>query len=206
MSGAFARYLPQFPVSRPGDLVAGHEILFAPKTKPVERAPDIVAEAEERGRREAMEVAKAEAAHERAEAEVAFERRMGSERRRWTESQADVLAARISEGLRELETRIAADAARVLIPFIEASMRQKALEELARTLREILAASRITGLTITGPEDLLAMLQHRLGADAASISYVVDEAPDVRVATDDTFIETQFRAWTERLRKAVGES
>src|SRR5437868_1612296 len=121
MSTAFARYLPQFPATRPGDHLAGNDVLFfSPKTKSKEPVADIVAEAAERGRREAMEIAKAEADHARAEAEVAFERRMGLERRRWTESQADRLAAGITKGLRELETRVAADVARVLIPFVEA--------------------------------------------------------------------------------------
>src|SRR4051812_8017058 len=182
MSTAFARYLPQFPATRPGDLLAGSEILlFSSKTKSKEPVPDIVAEAVERGRREATEAANAEADHARAEAEVAFERRMGQERRRWTETQADRLVARIGEGFRDLETRLAADAARVLVPFLEASMRQRALDDLARTLREILADRHNTGLTITGPEDLLAMVRDRLGAEARAVSYVVDEAADIRV-------------------------
>src|SRR5439155_2902015 len=138
------------------------------------------AEAEERGRREALGVAKAEADHARAEAEVAFERRMGQERRRWTEAQADRLAGRIAEGLRDLETRLAASAARVLLPFVEASIRQTAIDDLTRTLREILADGCNTGLAITGPEDLLAMVRDRLGSDRGAIAYVVDEAADIR--------------------------
>jgi len=206
MSTAFARYLPQFPATRPGDLLVGGEILFASKTKSKESVPDIVAEAEERGRRDGIATAKAEAEHARAEAEVAFERRMGHERRRWTETEADRLAARIAEGLGDLETRLAADVGRILLPFLEATIRQKALDELTRTLREILADTRNTGLTITGPEDLLGMVRSRLGAEAASLSYVVDEAPDIHVASDDTAIETQLRAWSERLLKAVAET
>jgi hypothetical protein len=206
MSAAFARYLPQFPATRPGDLLVGHEILFSAQAKAQEPVRDIVAEAEERGRREALAGAKAEADHERAEAEVAFERRMGNERRRWTEAQADRLAAGIADGLRGIETRLAADVARVLIPFLEASMRQKAINDLTVTLREILAEGRNTGLTMTGPEDLLAMVRGRLGADAASVSYVVDEAADVHVAGGETFIETQLRAWTDRLLGALAET
>ena len=131
---------------------------------------------------------------------------MGQERRRWTETQADRLAGGIAEGLRDLETRLAAGAARVLVPFLEASMRQRALDDLAHTLHEILGNSRNTGLTITGPEDLLAMVRSRLGADAGAVSYVVDEAADIRVVSDDTSIETQFRAWTQRLQQAVAET
>jgi hypothetical protein len=206
-SSAFARYLPQFPVTRPGDLVAGNEILlFATATKSKEPVPDIVAEAEERGRREATEAAQAAADHARAEAEVGFERRMGQERRRWTEVQADRLAGGITAALHDLETRLAAGAARALVPFLEAIIRQRAIDDLARTLHEILADSRNTGLTITGPEDLLAMVRDRLGGYAGAVSYVVDEAADIRVACDDTSIETQFRAWTERLRQAVAET
>src|SRR5438477_3652693 len=130
MSTAFARYLPHFPTTRQGDLLVGNEILFSPKTTSQEPVRDVVAEAEERGRREALGVAKAEADHARAEAEVAFERRMGQERRRWTEAQADRLAGRIAEGLRDLETRLAASAARVLLPFVEASIRQTAIDDL----------------------------------------------------------------------------
>ncbi len=205
MSPAFARYLPQFPASRPGELVSGSEIFFSPGAKAKDNIPDIVAEAEERGRREGAAAAAAEAERARSEAEVAFERRMGHERRRWTESQADVLAAKINQGLGELEARIAAVVARILVPFLEAKVREKALAELSVTLRELLADSRATGVTITGPEDLLAMIRSRLGASATALSYVVDEAPDIRVASEDASIETQLSAWMDRLRQAVTE-
>src|SRR5579871_4451777 len=78
MSAAFARYLPQFTVDRPGDRLAGSEILFSPKAK--ESTIDVLVEAEERGRREGAATAKAEAEQARGEAEIAFERRMGQER------------------------------------------------------------------------------------------------------------------------------
>jgi hypothetical protein len=206
MTTAFARYLPQFPATRPGDLLAGNEIFFSPKAKSKESVRDVVAEAEERGRREGTAAANAEAERARSDAEAAFERRMGHERRQWTETQADLLAARIAEGLHEIETRLATDAARILLPFLETAVRRKALDELAGTLHEILTDSRHTGLTITGPEDLLAMIRSRLGADAAMLSFVVDEAPDVRIAGDDTAIQTQLRAWVEHLQQAVAET
>ena len=204
MSAAFARYLPQFTVDRSGDRLASNEILFSPKA--TESTLDVLVEAEERGRREGAATAKAEAEQARGEAEIAFERRMGQERRRWTESQADVLAARIAEGLAQLETRIATVAARILLPFLEAKLREKALVELTGMLRELLGDSRMSGLTISGPEDLLAMIRSRLGTSAGALSYVVDEAADIHVTGDDIAIETQLRVWTNRLGQAVTES
>jgi hypothetical protein len=204
MSAGFARYLPQFTVDRPGDLLAGNEILFSPKS--TESTLDVLVEAEERGRREGAATAKAEAEQARGEAEIAFERRIGQERRRWTESQADVLAARIAEGLAQLETRIATIAARILVPFLEAKLRDKALVELTGTLRELLADSRMSGLTISGPEDLLAMIRSRLGTSAAALSYVIDEATDIHITGDDIAIETQLRVWSNRIGRAVAES
>ena len=204
MSAAFARYLPQFTVDRPGDRLAGNEILFSPKA--TESTLDVLVEAEERGRREGAAKAKAEAEQARGEAEIAFERRMGQERRRWTESQADVLTARIAEGLAQLETKIATVAARILVPFLEAKLREKALVEMTGTLRELLADSRMSGLTISGPEDLLAMIRSRLGTSAGALSYVVDEAADIHVTGDDIAIETQLRVWTDRLGRAIAES
>jgi len=206
MSAGFARYLPQFSVSRPGDPAGGNDIFFAANAKKKEGLRDVVAEAEERGRAEAKAAAAAEAERVRVESEAAFERRLAEQRRQWTEGQADVLTTRIAEGLRAIETRLSADVARILTPFLEAAVRRKALDEIVGTLREILTNSRSTGLTITGPEDLLAVIRGRLGADAAMLTYVVDEAPDIRIEGEDTAIETQLRAWVERLRQAAAEA
>src|SRR5262249_8553493 len=157
---------------------------------------DIVAEAEERGRREGAAIARAEAQQARADAESGFERRMDEERRRWTQSQAEVLTRRISEGTAELETRTRAAAARILVPFLESPLRDKALAELTKTLHELLGESFASGLTISGPEDLLATIRSRLGTSGRALRYVFDESPDIRISGDDVAIETQLRAWT----------
>src|SRR5262249_31651640 len=206
MSAAFARYLPQFTVNRPGDLLATGEIFLSPKSNVKESTRDIVAEAEERGRREGGALARAEAQQARAEAESAFERRMDDERRRWTQSQAEVLTTRISDGLAQIEARIATAAARILVPFLEAKLRDKALAGLTRTLHELLGEGSASGLTISGPEDLLATIRSRLGTSGGALRYTFDEAPDIRISGDDIAIETQLRAWAERIGQAVAGS
>jgi hypothetical protein len=204
MANAFARLLPDFEAPE------RRAPLLPPELKPLDAEPPaedpakLLAAAEERGRGAGF--AAAEAAYERQRAEdlARFEERLVAARREWSETEADRLAGRFAAAFGELEATVIGSVARILVPFVAAAVRQQALDDLSETVSGLLAEDSHRFLRISGPEDLLAALRGRLSAHVASIEYLAGEGPDVRAVCDDTTLETQIRAWVDRLAAAAG--
>ena len=204
MTNGFAAYLPHFATNRRGRDLTRELKPLGPAEAQVQE-PDHLAEAEERGRREAREAARIEFERRRAEDLADFELRLAEERQRWTEETADRLADRISDGLREIEASLAAGVAGALAPLLDTLVRQRAVDELSTTVSLLLRSDRHIDLTISGPDDLLARLRARLDAYSHSIQFAAGGEADVRVTFNDTVIETRIAAWTERLAAAAAE-
>ncbi|WP_162501608.1 hypothetical protein, partial [Methylobacterium crusticola] len=146
---------------------------------------------------------RAEAQAARAGEEAAFAARLAEARRRWSETEAESLAAGFAAALRSLEADLAARLARLLVPVLADALRARALAELAAALSRLLADPRHAAIRVSGPEDLLGALAARLGPQGAAVAFTPAEAPEVRVSADDTVVETQLAAWTGRLAAAV---
>lgn len=150
----------------------------------------------------AEERAKGEAALEQALAAArnAYDAALVTARADWTRDEGARLAALIAEGLVGIEQRIAADAARVLAPVLDAAMRERAVSALCETVATLLRADPAARLAMRGPEDLGRAVLARLGAAAASVTFVPESGADLAVEFKDTLLETQLAAWAERLR------
>jgi hypothetical protein len=132
-----------------------------------------------------------------------FEAQLVTERQTWVDAQANVLCERLVAGLRDVETRIANATARIIQPFLSAQMRSQSIAALVDTLEPILTKDPGVKLEISGPEDLLQALRHKLDGKGLAATYNVNAAPDVRIAIDQTIIETQLEAWMSRIREAT---
>jgi hypothetical protein len=198
---ALARLLPDFELigSARFEDIAGMPALEPAEFDPVAAA----AEAEERGYRAGYEAARAEAESRAAEEAARFEERFAEARRSWADEQAERLAEQIPTALATLETALAEATARALAPFVASAVVEKALDDLRDTIVALLADDAPAVLKIAGPEDLVRPLRDRLGAAAAPIEFVADHRGEVRVIADNTVLETQLRAWSDRLAKAV---
>jgi hypothetical protein len=128
------------------------------------------------------------------------ESRLASERQRWSNQEGETLASAIKDGFAAIELNIAASVERVLAPFVAEAMRRKIVELLAENLVVLLAASEQPVLEIYGPEDLLAMLREKLGADAGAIAFSPESSIDVRIIAGQTMIESRMEAWLERIK------
>lgn len=194
---ALARYIQRFDtdeVAPPVDLMIAPQDITAP-----EPAADKLAEAQAEGRRLG-----------RAEAERAFEQRLAAEREsfaqlvldersRWSREESERLAQALAAASETLMSTVSDATSRVLLPFLTARARERAIADLVVTLETLLADGKHPVVTVAGPRDLVAEIADRLGARAEGVTFQPSERPDVRVVADSTIIETQLATWLGRL-------
>lgn len=196
---------PPAPVAGKAVPSPGVEALLAkpaePKAKPVDIA-QITREAEERGRAagEAAALEMFEAKFQEFQQQTAA--RMQEEREAWTLEQADRLMAALQEASVDLEERLSAAIAPILVPLLEASVAQRALEDLRALMVPLLEREDRPVLKISGPADLVEALRQKLGDPPACVFEPSDQ-PDVRVVAGETVLETQIRDWVGRLRQTT---
>lgn len=176
----------------------------SPAETPEERAA-LLAEAEARGRGLGLAEARAEAEVALAAEREGFAARMAEERMRWSESEAERLAAGFAGALRTLDADLTQRIGRLLVPVLTESLRRRAVDDLAQALGRLMADPNHAAIRVSGPEDLLADLGRKLGPLAGPVTFEPGDVPEVSVVADQTVMETQLAAWTRLLAAAVAE-
>lgn len=171
---------------------------------PEERAAKL-AEAEARGRELGLAEARAEAEAALAAEREASAARIAEERARWSESEAERLAAGFAAALRALDADLTRRIGRLLVPVLTESLRSRAMDDLAQALKRLLADPNHAAIRVSGPQDLLADLGRKLGPLAGPVTFEPGEEPEVAVVADQTVMETQLAAWTRLLAAAAAE-
>jgi hypothetical protein len=142
------------------------------------------------------------------EAKLAEERvrsaiRLGEERSKWSDQQAVAIVNGFEAACREIETNIASSVARILLPFLADAVRDKAIGSLVEQIAALTGNSPVPVFKVTGPGELLDLVRAQLeAARRTGIEYEAAETLEVRVVADQTVIETQISAWSERLQEA----
>lgn len=209
---ALLHHLPHFGVAPRGPAKGATPATAAPPVPAIspksalhpneQPGAEAVRAAAEDARRLALEeaaIALAACEQQLADAEAAFAARLEDEiaqaRARWCAEESERLAGLIGDGLDTVETRICEVLAAVLRPFVSGAARARALDELARRVRDLLRAGAAgPAITITGSGDLAAALSARL-ADVPGIILVDGPASDLRVTCEDSVLETQLSGW-----------
>ncbi|WP_298242395.1 hypothetical protein [uncultured Bradyrhizobium sp.] len=129
--------------------------------------------------------------------------RLGEERAKWSDQQAVAIVSGFEAACREIETNIASSVARILLPFLADAVRDKAIGSLVEQIAALTGNSSAPAFKVTGPSELLDLVRTQLEASRRTgIAYETAEAVEVRVVADQTVIETQISAWSERLKEA----
>jgi hypothetical protein len=129
--------------------------------------------------------------------------RLGEERAKWSDQQAVAIVNGFDTACREIETNIASSVARILLPFLADAVRDKAIGSLVEQIAALTGNSPVPVFKITGPGELLDLVRTQLEASRRmGIEYEAAETFEVRVVADQTVIETQISAWSERLNEA----
>lgn len=206
---AVVRHLPDFSPKKPKKVTDTFFRAVTPEgealpPKPPEPAIDIAEitrEAEARGRAAGEAAARAVAAQEAQAAEAQFAERLAAARAEWTETEGARLAQALTEGIAQMESRLSAAIAPILLPFLRVEIARQALDDLAALMGPMLAREDRPVLKISGPADLLERLKARLGDPPACV-FEAGAGVDVCVVAGETVLETQISAWAERLAQS----
>lgn len=181
---------------------------------PIEPLGYSIAEEIDRRVAEAVAVARAE---EKADAEwhltealaeqaSDLEARFEAERHAWVEEQSDRLSAAFDKCFEDIRDRLSAAAGRALRPILDQKLVERAIDELAASLEQMMTSQSAPVFSARGPQDLLVRLADKLGPRAAAIDFAADETADVCVVTGETVLETRIRDWASRLDHLEGQA
>ncbi|WP_025034312.1 hypothetical protein [Bradyrhizobium sp. DOA9] len=168
---------------------------------PATEAPpvNLLDDAWRRGHAAGVAEADAKLAEERVRSAI----RLGEERAKWSDQQAVAIVSGFEAACREIETNIASSVARILLPFLTEAVRDKAIGSLVEQIAALTGSSSAPAFKVTGPSELLDLVKTQLEASRRTgIAYEAAETLEVRVVADQTVIETQITAWSERLKEA----
>jgi hypothetical protein len=211
---------PTFPriVSRAAVLGAERSKV-EPPVSPAESTARLVDEAYERGKRDGIAAVQSDYDVKLAEQKALHAMKVASDRHRAASENARLIADRMVEAMRELETGICGSVASILAPFLAETMRRRAIDDLARTVTSMVADRRPASLKVDGPPDLLEALKTALKDFPVPIEYAAIPALaydpleaaaagavdslEVRVRLDERIVRTEIGAWLERLRGAI---
>ncbi|MBH5368521.1 hypothetical protein [Bradyrhizobium glycinis] len=175
--------------------------LQAPSPAPATEAPpvNLLDDAYRRGHAAGVAEGDAKLAEERVRSAI----RLGEERAKWSDQQAVAIVSGFEAACREIESNIASSVARILLPFLTDAVRDKAIGSLVEQIATLTGSSTVPAFKITGPSELLDLVKTQLDASTRTgIAYEAAETLEVRVVADQTVIETQLSAWSERLKEA----
>jgi hypothetical protein len=173
----------------------------SPSPAPEPEAPpvNLLDDAYRRGHAAAVAEADGRVAEERVRSAI----RLGEERAKWSDQQADAIVSGFESACREIETNIASSVARILLPFLADAVRDKAIGSLIEQIAALTGNSPVPVFKVTGPSELLELVRTQLEASRRTgIQYEAAETLEVRVVADQTVIETQIAVWGERLKDA----
>ncbi len=172
----------------------------SPATPGTEAPPvNLLDDAYRRGHAAGVAEGDAKLAEERVRSAI----RLGEERAKWSDQQAVAIVSGFEAACREIESNIASSVARILLPFLADAVRDKAIGSLVEQIAVLTGSSSVPAFKVTGPSDLLDLVKTQLEASRRTgIVYEAAETLEVRVVADQTVIETQIAAWSERLKEA----
>lgn len=175
--------------------------LQSPPAAPKAEAPpvNVLDDAYRRGHAAGVAEGDARIAEERVRSAI----RLGEERAKWSDQQAVTIVSGFETACREIETNIASSVARILLPFLADAVRDKAIGSLVEQIAALTGNSPVPVFKVTGPSELLDLVKKQLEtARRTGIEYEAADTFEVRVVADQTVIETQITAWSERLKEA----
>ena len=189
------------PQPQPPRQVQSQPQLQSPLPAPEAEAPsaNLLEDAYRRGHAAGVAEGDARVAEERVRSAI----RLGEERAKWSDQQAATIVGGFETACREIETNIASSVALILLPFLADAVRDKAIGSLVEQIAALTGNSPVPVFKVTGPSELLELVKTQLGtARRTGFEYEAADTFEVRVVADQTVIETQITAWSERLKEA----
>jgi hypothetical protein len=184
--------------------------LAAPQSQPSReafKADDIMerlAEAHARGREEGLAEGRAEASDRHAAELAAARRDQETQQLKFQRNEYAQLADAIRSGLRQIEDDVGAAVTRILAPFLEKEVVNRAVDELRNAIARLCAGGSPGLMTIRGPERVLALLRERIAHLPVEVEYIDDNGVEAVVEVNATQVATELRQWAELLASLDG--
>ncbi|HVW56146.1 MAG TPA: hypothetical protein VHC00_10730 [Rhizobiaceae bacterium] len=161
--------------------------------------------ADERGKAEAEVTARLE---ERFQEILALEREVHArEIEEMLTAAGKEAAGRMLERLCGMEERLvaltSAATARILGSVVSDDVRQRGIEELARTIRQAASDDETIRIRVKSPQTLFAALAEHLGDWAVHLEHAESSGMDITVDINETVFETRFAEWSASLMEAL---
>jgi hypothetical protein len=206
MATPVAKFLVEFGRNNQTPAFKAQDELVLPQDFEVDEiAPaQQIEEAFARGREEGRENAKAEYEVELAAAQAKFAETLEVSRASWVSEQGERLHEQITAGFQEFHNAIAASVARVLVPFLSSVVVKQTVDDLVEALVTMTAQTPIGTIRISGPEDLLRVLQERVAGGHFDLEFISSQTNEVTIAANQTLVVTQLQAWIDRFNDSIG--
>ena len=214
MSASIARYLKDFGEPKPAPVmltpefdIGGMSADFDFPAVEDEPAVDVVAERAE-AYAEGAEAARTESEQKWADEKQALEAGHAAELEALRVRYETQGAEKIEAGLHVIAGKLAAvigeQTAMALAPFLQESLANKAVEELADLIRKAMFDGDIGTITVSGPGEMFEKLKAALGSEAPVLRHVEADDLDLSVDIDGSVLVTRLSAWAASLRKVLG--
>ncbi len=202
MARPVAHYLMNFDAEVPGGSLTGFDGMLglAPVGGRADHSDDLeasLAAAREEGWVEGAEAARTEAAAHLEQVRRDFQEELANERQKWLQEEGATLKEQLAAAQEQMKDGLAECVARILKPFITESLRRQMIDELVEHVGSMSASHDVRGIKISGPGDLIAILQEKLCDLPIAIDYEQNDSLDVRVIADETLIETRLQTWID---------
>lgn len=158
-----------------------------------------IEEAHARGVLEGRAAAQVEQDAALARQQADFEKKLSSERQRWSREEGARIGAALETSLADIEEHLADTVSQILKPIILTEVRNRAVQELRDALVALLSQGDYAKITVSGPQDLLSAIESRLGERRDGVTFVAAETGDVTVRADEAIMETRIRAWADAI-------
>lgn len=166
------------------------------------KSPEFIAAVEAaraRGAAKSRAAAEAELRERLAQAKAAAEADMTAARQRWVAEEGERLTSQMLAALADMEARISAQAARILLPVLRAEVAQRAVAGIAEAFDGLHSKGDLTRVEVAGPQDLVEKIRDHLTGKAANLSFHISGDCDLRVTVDETVLETRIGAWVRAI-------
>lgn len=123
-----------------------------------------------------------------------------SVRKAWVEEEGQQLAQLITVTLAEMKTHISQSLHQVMLPFIEKSIPQAAMDEFQNIIENAFKDDFKEPLFLSGPKDLVEELKIRLASKEIEIVTGPQSGIEVKARTASFVITTRIKKWTDGVR------
>ncbi len=170
-----------------------------PKPDPIDHQAELIRRVETQARQDERQKAQEVLAQALAGERKRFEDELNTQRLIWVEQEGSQLSLQLGEAFSNLERVLSERVANVLASFVSEAVRHRMIDDFEAALKTLLSRSSGGLIRVAGPQDLLSIVESRMGPHREALKFVPNDDVEVAVVSQDTAIETQLSSWLSRL-------